>query len=178
MSNAMSLEREPATTFCNACGIPFDSQYFDDSSVETVPKDVGSEVVLARFDLPPQYCGVLQYFAQFTDAFAESAAEIKTPEVEWKLLVNNHALFPYINLRHIVNPWGFGSYPLNIRLDENSSIEFVVRRVAPAPKEPSPLDPPPPVPPPKVVPVTKVGGRIMGRFWYNACYGDIEHGTY
>ena len=165
MSSAIFSEREQASALCNACGIPLDSQYFDDSRVKDAPKDVGGEIVLARFDLPAQYCGVLLYFAQFTDVFALDASKIDTPQIEWRILVNNHVLFPYINLRHIVNPWGFGSYPVNIRLDENSSIEFVARRVKEADKED-----------PKVV--ATVGGRIMGRFWYNACYGDVEHGSY
>jgi hypothetical protein len=164
MSNAVSLERTPA--LCNSCGIPFDSQYFDDSDVEAAPENVGQEIVLARFDLSPQYCGVLQYFAQFTDAFGRDAANIDTPEIEWKLLVNNHSLFPYLNLRHIVNPWGYGSYPLNIRLDENSSLELVARRVKLATEVPI-LDR-----------VSRVGGRIMGRFWYNPCYGDVERRNY
>lgn len=159
MNSVISVQREQVTGLCNACGIPLDSQYFDDSSVEDAPKAAGAEIVLARFDLPAQYCGVLQYFAQFTDVFARFPAEIKTPEIEWKLLVNNHSLFPYINLRHIVNPWGYGSYPVNIRLDENSSIELVARRLVPD-KVPDNL-------------VTKVAGRIMGRFWYNASYGDV-----
>jgi hypothetical protein len=107
---------------------------------------------------------VLLYFAQFTDRFAEDASKIDTPQIEWKILVNNHALFPYMNLRHIVNPWGFGSFPVNIRLDENSSIEFVARRV----KEETLGDPR----------VFTLGGRIMGRFWYNACYGDVERRSY
>ena len=162
MSNVLALDQQTAG-WCNACGMPLDSQYFDDSSVEPKPEP-GEEIVLARFDLPAQYCGVLQYFAQFTDVFARFPAEIKTPEIEWKLLVNNHALFPYINLTHIVNPWGYGAYPINIRLDENSSIELVARRVVPT----------------EVItrPVKTVGGRIMGRFWYNASYGGVEHSHY
>lgn len=162
MSSVTSLERDQSPALCNACGIPFDSQYFDDSNVAAMPTDIGEELVLARFDLPAQYCGVLQYFAQFTDAFAFDAREINTPEIEWKLLINNHALFPYINLKHIVNPWGFGSYPINIQLEENTSIEFIARRVVPKGD----------------VPIKKVGGRIMGRFWYNACYGDVERRSY
>jgi hypothetical protein len=160
MSSAVSFERAPA--LCNSCGIPFDSQYFDDSAVVDLgnPKvEVGQEVVLARFDLPPQYCGVLQYFAQFTDEFGTDPSNIETPEIEWRLLVNNHSLFPYLNLRHIVNPWGYGSYPLNIRLDESASVEFVIRRL----KEEGSV---------------RVGGRIMGRFWYNPCYGDVERRNY
>lgn len=161
----ISLEREQTPALCNTCGIPFDSQYFDDSKVETAP-ELGEEIVLARFDLPAQYCGVLQYFAQFTDAFGRDAANIDTPDIEWKLQINNHSLFPYLNLRHIVNPWGVGSYPLNIRLDENSSLELAVRRVTPAVEVP-PLDR-----------IGRVGGRIMGRFWYNPCYGDVERRNY
>jgi len=165
MSSMISSEREQTSALCNACGIPFDSQYFDDSKVEKAP-ELGEEIVLARFDLPAQYCGVLQYFAQFTDAFGRDAANIDTPEIEWKLQINNHSLFPYLNLRHIVNPWGFGSYPLNIRLDENSSLELAVRRVTQAVEVPV-LDR-----------IKRVGGRIMGRFWYNPCYGDVERRDY
>ena len=164
MSSIVSLERDQAA-WCNSCGIPFDSQYFDDSHVVEAPEVVGQEVVLARFDLPPQYCGVLQYFAQFTDSFGRDPANINTPEIEWRLLVNNHSLFPYLNLRHIVNPWGYGSYPLNIRLDENSSLELVARRVEAT--DVGILDE-----------VLRVGGRIMGRFWYNPCYGDVERRRY
>jgi hypothetical protein len=160
MNSAIALGEKTAR-LCNACGIPFDSQYFDDSSVQGAP-DPGEEIVLARFDLPAQYCGVLQYFAQFTDVFADDASQIETPTIEWRILVNNHALFPYINLRHIVNPWGFGSYPVNIRLDENSSVELVARGVNEATNT-----------------ITRrVGGRIMGRFWYNASYGDVERNEY
>jgi hypothetical protein len=148
----MSAAIETVSGLCAACGVPLDSQYFDDSSVQPVPQS-GSEIVLARFDLPPQYCGVLKYFAQFTDAFAEDSVNVRTPGIEWKLLVNNHALFPYINLRHIVNPWGFGSYEVNIRLDEGSTIEFVARIVDDDQR------------------IKTIGGRIVGRFWYNPAYG-------
>lgn len=164
---------------CAACGIPVDSQYFDDSSVQKVPL-LGEELVLARFELPAQYCGVLQYFSQFTDAFGANSSKIATPTIEWKILVNGHGLFPYINLRHIVNPWGYGSYPVNIRLDENSAVELVARGVfdngtltlqerdgdgnlisTVAGND-----------------IRFVGGRIVGRIWYNASYGDAMHCTH
>ena len=168
MNSAATFDREMSAGLCSACGIPLDSQYFDDSSVKDVPVDelgkeiVGEEIVLARFDLPPQYCGVLQYFAQFSDVFALNNS-IDTPNIEWRLLANNHALFPYLSLRHIVNPWGFGSYPVNIRLDESSTVELVARVVKPTTEDDL---------------ITKVGGRIMGRFWYNASYGDVERRSY
>ena len=62
-------ESEGVSGLCAMCRIPLDSQYFDESRISE-PPGVGSEVVLARFQLPPQYCGVLEYFAQFTDAQA------------------------------------------------------------------------------------------------------------
>jgi hypothetical protein len=156
MIRGATVETAVESELCAACGIPVDSQYFDDSSVQNAPEP-GEEIVLARFDLPAQYCGVLQYFAQFTDAFVQLPPQIVTPNIEWKILANNHALFPYISLRHIVNPWGFGSYPVNIRLDEGSVVELVARGVATTDS----------------IKIAKVGGRIGGRFWYNASYGDV-----
>ena len=145
---------------CAGCGIPVDSQYFDDSTMAE-PPDVGSEVVLARFELPAQYCGVLQYFSQFSDAHGRDLSNVFTPGLEWRILVNNHALFPYIGLRHIINPWGYGSYPVNIRIDEDSTIELIARRVTPIGALPNPT-------------IEVIGGRIAGRFWYNASYGDVR----
>jgi hypothetical protein len=155
---------ETTSGLCAACGTPVDSQYFDDSTVQPAP-DVGEELVLARFDLPAQYCGVLQYFTQFTDTFAKDASQIATPSIEWKVFVNNHALFPYVKLRHIVNPWGYGSYPVNIRLDEHAVVELVARGVEPDSSTGIPTGDP----------ITLVAGRLVGRFWYNPAYGDLKH---
>ena len=171
MIGGATVGTETTSGLCAACGIPVDSQYFDDSSVQKVPV-LGEELVLARFELPPQYCGVLQYFSQFTDTFGADPSKIATPNIEWKILVNGHALFPYINLRQIVNPWGYGSYAVNIRLDESSTVELVARGVIDdealtfkdykgnvifrAGSD-----------------IHFVGGRIVGRIWYNASYGDV-----
>ena len=161
MIGVTSADIETTTGLCVACGIPLDSLYFDESSVVAPPAVTGDEVVLARFELPAQYCGILQHFSQFSDAFGDNNANIQTPTIEWKLLVNKNALFPYINLRHIINPWGYGSYPVNIRLDEDSTIELVARRVTAIGSLPNPT-------------IDVIGGRIMGRFWYNASYGDVR----
>jgi hypothetical protein len=163
MTNAAPIDIETASGLCAACGTPVDSQYFDDSSVQPAPA-LGEERVLARFDLPEQYCGVLQHFTQFTDAFGSSSAEIATPSIEWKVLVNNHALFPYVNLRHIVNPWGYGSYAVNIRLDEGATVELVVRGVVPDSTSGLPTGDD----------INVVGGRLVGRFWYNPAYGSMR----
>jgi hypothetical protein len=134
------------------CGIPIDSQHFDDSNVAPAP-GMGKQVLLARFELPPQYCGVLRFFAQFTDAHAKDPSQIATPGLQWLILVNKRPLYPYVSFEHIVNPWGNGSFEVSLRLDEGAMLEFVVRRLNDA------------------ADVTHVGGRLMGRYWYNSIYG-------
>lgn len=158
MNGLGTIEEVSPSGLCVACGIPQDSEYFDDSRFDA-PPTVGSEVVLARFELPAQYCGVLQYFSQFTDLNGGNRANVQTPGLEWRILLNSRPMFPYIALEHIVNPWGYGSFPVNIRLDESSTIEMVVRGV------PSTIIP--------VNPIRLVGGRLVGRYWYNASYGDV-----
>ncbi len=140
---------------CPMCGIPLDSEYFDVSAVTKAP-EAGQEVTLARFELPPQYCGVLEYFSQFTDEHAKDSSKVETPGIQWLILSNNRPLYPYLNLDRIVNPWGYGSFQVSIRLDENATMEFVARGVSNS----SPG-------------ITKVGGRIVGRYWYNSIYGDV-----
>jgi hypothetical protein len=153
IARTFTARRSPGS--CTICGIPLDSEYFDDSKVADAP-EVGVEVSLARFELPPQYCGVLEYFAQFTDEQAQHPEKIETPGLQWLILVNKRPLYPYINLDRIVNPWGNGSFQVSIRLDENATIEFKVRRVNNAAPD-----------------IERVGGRILGRYWYNAIYGDV-----
>lgn len=152
---AKNTDTLKSPALCTICGIALDSEYFDDSSVRPAPK-VGEIVSLARFELPPQYCGVLEYFSQFTDEHANDRTKIETPGLLWMLVVNNRPLYPYLNLDRIVNPWGYGSFQVSIRLDDSATVEFVVRRVNNAAPD-----------------ITRVGGRIVGRYWYNTTYGDV-----
>jgi hypothetical protein len=145
---------------CTVCGIPPDSEYFDESG-DAEPPSPGKAVVLARFELPPQHCGVLEYFSQFTDLHAQNASQIRTPGLEWRILSNNRPLYPYIRLNRIVNPWGYGSFPIALRLDENSVIEFVVRGVSSEDSGSGDV-------------ITTVAGRIVGRYWYNTAYEDAQ----
>jgi hypothetical protein len=139
------------------CGIPVDSHYFDDSKIVELPA-VGASALLARVDLPPQYCGVLEYFSQFTDLFSRDSTEVKTPGLLWQILANGQPLSPYHQVAAIINPWGFGSFQFSIRLPEGATVEMVVRRsssnVASAGKV-----------------INTVGGRLLGRYWYNGAYG-------
>lgn len=148
---------------CTICGIPLDAEYFDESGVLPMPR-VGSDMVLARFVLPPQYCGLLNYFSQFTDLYGKDNSRIETPGLEWLLLMNNGPLYPYLKLDRIVNPWGYCSFPVNLRLDDSATVEFVVRNIGGVASENGET-------------IKRIGGRIMGRYWYNPIYGDTaRHG--
>jgi hypothetical protein len=149
------IEVTPA--LCTACGVPFDAQYFDRSSVKPVPR-AGETIELARVDLPPQYCGVLEYFAQFTDEYALDNSQIETPGVEWLILADGSPLSPYLSFDRIINPWGEGAFPVAVRLPEGATIKFIARGVSNNSPNPSQI--------------TRVGGRLLGRFWYNATFGD------
>jgi hypothetical protein len=142
------------------CGIPLDSQYFDDSRFEALPA-VGATALLARVELPPQYCGVLEYFSQYTDLFGVDPTEVETPGLRWQVLANRQPLSPYHQLAAILNPWGFGSFQFSLRLPEGAVVELIVRRIATAANASG-------------KPITRVGGRLLGRFWYNPAYGSAR----
>ncbi len=146
---------------CHICGIPADASYFDDSSIAAAPDNTNREVVLAKYELHPNYCGELQYFAQYTDAYALSPASVETPDLEWQIRSDGQPLAPWLAFRRIINPWGLSGFPIHLRLKEGSLTELVVRFVGPdvVPLLSGPL------------PVTQVGGRLLGRFWYNTNFG-------
>jgi len=219
--------------------MPLDARYFDSSSIAPAP-DIGAEVVLARFELPAEYCGVLEYFSQWTDAWASDPLQIQTPNVSWSILANRRPLDPYLPWQHIANPWGYGSFSILLRLEESMTLEFIARGVSPRvdsalPEVPFSTTIPSAITagalPQLVIPaslsgiksgseltvdtttnkevvtvisvlppsfaavfqknhnagvtisglwdettkVTKVGGRLVGRYWYNAAYGDVVH---
>ena len=149
-----------ASYLCPNCGLPRDYEHFDESGFAEHALAPGREVVLARFELPPQYCGMLENFSQFTDLLGRDLPQVETPGLQWIISVNKRPLYPYIKLEHIVNPWGYGSFGVSIRLDENATVEFAVRNVGhPSPDRPE-------------TEISRIGGRIVGRFWYNPAYGD------
>jgi hypothetical protein len=150
--------REPAPV-AEACGLPLDAEHFDESSIQGLPPR-GGEVILARFELPPQYCGIFENFSQFLgNTDGGLLAVVPTPGLQWSVRVNHRPLYPFLKLEHIVNPWGFGGFPVAIRLDENALVELVVARHVNVPPN-SQID--------------TVGGRITGRYWYNPIYGGAH----
>src|SRR5882757_7608348 len=106
-----------SSVLCAKCSMPVDAKYFDKSAIAEPPLP-GRTLMLVHFELPPQYCGVLECFSQYTDEFGKSCEFIETPGLFWTLRVNQRPLYPYIDLEHIVNPWGYGSFPVALRLDE------------------------------------------------------------
>lgn len=160
MRNLRTLSDCESSVVCAHCSLPVDARPFDESGVAAAP-DPGRVAVLASFALPPEYCGVLEYFAQFTDAQAKDPTLIQTGRLPggliWSLRVNQRPLSPYANLGHIVNPWGIGGFPIRLRLDEGAVVDLAVRGESP-----------------KQTAVKLVGGRIVGRYWYNRAFGDVE----
>jgi hypothetical protein len=143
---------------CPVCGIPLDAEVFDESRVVDPPVDVGEMLSLARFELPPRYCGILQYFSQFSDLYARLPQRVRTEGLEWSLQTDGRPLAPYIGFDYVLNPWGEPTFDVKIRLDEGATIELVVRRIGPDPVGRR---------------VNLVGGRLAGRYWYNALHGDV-----
>ncbi|MFQ5627342.1 MAG: hypothetical protein ACE5I1_01170 [bacterium] len=143
---------------CDICGIPLDAEYFDVSGIleQTHLPVPGESTTIASFQIHPQYCGVLMCFSQFTDAYAENNSLVETPGLLWQILRNGQPLSPYHKIESILNPWGYNNYSFMIRLDENSKVEFVIKNRA------FDYD---------VNEVTKIGGRLVGRYWYNRAYG-------
>ena len=143
---------------CHVCGMPADAGFFDESSVSDPPPP-GEQLVLARYSLHRDYCGALLYFAQFTDLFARDPGEVLTPDYRWQIRCNGQPRDPYLTFDRIINPWGLSGFPLSLRLEEGGLVELVVRRAA--------TD--------RGRTVNKIGGRILGRYWYNTLHGGAPH---
>ena len=140
--------------FCSICDSPADAGWFDSSSIQQAPRKFNEEVLLAHFKVPREYCGQLVYFSQYAFSYREKGDTLLyTPGYEWSIRLDGIPLSPYNSLDHIINPWGIHGFPINLRLNGDNAIEFVVR----CKKEEGNL--------------SQVGGRIMGRYWYNETYG-------
>ena len=140
---------------CHICGFPSDASYFDQAGILPAPEEAGQQVVLARYTLHRNYCGVLMNFAQFTDRYARDNSQVETPGYQWQILCNGQPRDPYLTFNFILNPWGYGGSPVQLRLEEGCLVEFVVRNVGATGNDV----------------LAKVGGRLSGRYWYNTEYG-------
>lgn len=141
---------------CPTCGIPADAGFFDESSILPAPA-AGAEVVLARYQLHRNYCGLLLYFAQYSDLHARDPAEVETPGYLWQIRCNGQPRDPYLSFDRIVNPWGLSGFPIHLRLEEGCLLELAVRNSG------------------QGTILTKIGGRILGRYWYNAAFGGVPN---
>jgi len=148
------------SNLCQICGVPLDAGYFDVASIKTF---VGKEIELARYELSPQYCGTLLYFMQYAELVDTQIPVIsKTPGYEWVILCNNQPRAPYLPTSLILNPWGYNALPIHLRLEEGCTVRLVVRKVNPPAGEES-------------VTLSQVGGRLLGRSWYNTNYGGTPN---
>ena len=161
MSHACEIHRDTGySNLCQVCSVPLDAGYFDVASIKTAP-GVGQEVELARYELHPQYCGALLYFMQYAEEKSATKKQVisNTPGYEWVILCNNQPRAPYLPTSLILNPWGANALPIHLRLEEGCTLRFVIRRVASAvPQE-----------------LAQVGGRLLGRSWYNTIYGGTPN---
>ena len=146
----------PGAAQCDVCETPLDSGPFDISAVVDAPVNPGDEVELVRYVLQPMHCGVLRYFAQFTDRHAKNPAQIKTTGYQWQIRCDAQPLDPYLTFDHIINPWGLATFPVDIRLGEGTTIQFIIRNIGGATGEDV---------------LAQVGGRIVGRHWYDTRFG-------
>jgi hypothetical protein len=143
---------------CQICGVPADANAFDVASIKPAPHP-GEEVELARYELHPQYCGALLYFAQYAEPVRALGTEMfRTPGYQWMILCNNQPRDPYLPTDLILNPWGQNAIPVHLRLEEGCVVCLVVRGVSPQPTE-----------------LGNVGGRLVGRYWYNVAHGGVPH---
>jgi hypothetical protein len=138
---------------CAICGIPQDAGFFDKSNIKPAP-ELGEEIVLARYELHRNYCGMLMYFAQYTEP-----NKVKTPGYQWQIRCNGQPRDPYLGFDHIINPWGLSGFPIYLRLEEGCVLEFVIRNVGASGDNV----------------LSTVGGRILGRYWYNNIYGGLPN---
>lgn len=160
-NHACDVHRDASySNVCQVCGVPMDAGYFDVASIKDAPKKVGDEVELARYELNPQYCGTLLYFVQYAEESTTKKQVISnTPGYEWLILCNNQPRAPYLPTSLILNPWGYNSPPIQLRLEEGCTLRFVIRRVAAT----------------VAVELSQVGGRLLGRSWYNTIYGGAPN---
>jgi hypothetical protein len=147
---------------CQSCGVPLDAGYFDVANILKAPLNEGDQVEVARYELNPQYCGTLLYFMQYAEEDSETKRQVLsiTSGYEWLILCNNQPRAPYLPTSLILNPWGFNALPIHLRLEEGCTLRFVVRKLTSAAGD---------------VKLSQVGGRLLGRTWYNTQYGGLPN---
>jgi hypothetical protein len=164
LSHACDVPRDTGyLNACQICGVPWDAGYFDVATIKAAPENIGEEVEVARHELHPQYCGTLLYFMQYAE-LARTRRQVfsKTAGYEWVILCNNQPRAPYLPTSLILNPWGYTALPIHLRLEEGCTVRFVIKKVTPAASEAE-------------VRLSQVGGRLLGRTWYNIQYGGAPN---
>ena len=164
VNHACDVARDTGySNVCQICSVPLDAGYFDVANILKAPLNEGDEVEVARYELNPQYCGTLLYFMQYAELTRTRRQVLSnTPGYEWVILCNNQPRAPYLPTSLILNPWGYNALPIHLRLEEGCTVRFVVRKVTLAVDETE-------------VKLSQVGGRLLGRTWYNTQYGGAPN---
>jgi hypothetical protein len=160
VNHACEISRDTGySNVCQICGVPLDAGYFDVATIKAAPL-VGEEIEVARYELNPQYCGTMLYFMQYAEEIRTKRQVLSnTPGYEWVILCNNQPRAPYFPTDLIRNPWGYNALPIHLRLEEGCTLRFVVRRRAATVSQE----------------LSQVGGRLLGRTWYNTQYGGMPN---
>ena len=144
--------------FCNICGAPLDADYFDvvQLSACACERRPGS-----RAGAPRAAFAVLRRAALFRPVRRAGRTDSRqvlseTPGYEWVILCNNQPRAPYLPTSLILSAWGLNAFPVNLRLEEGCVVRFVVRQGHASARRR------------RSITLSQVGGRLMGRSWYNA----------
>ncbi len=88
------------------------------------------------------------------------------PGLEWEIRCDGQPRDPYLTFDRIINPWGLSGFPIYLRLELGSLVQLVAGTVGVGggPSIPVLFRSDPSV-------VNRVGGRLLGRYWYNPMYG-------
>ena len=143
---------------CAACGSAVDSLYFDVAGFAAVPERDGT-VILVRQEIPRQYCAVLEGFQQFVPPELLPDGPVETRLIQWSIRANGRPLDPYTGFHALLNRWGEPWNRVAINLEEGTMLELVARFLAPPRTRDTSL---------------RVGGRLMGRYWFDDPYGTAR----
>ena len=126
-----------ASYLCPNCGLPRDYEHFDESGFADKtraarPRGGAGALRIAgrntagcsKISRSSPTCSGARHLAISSGAISPKSRRPACNGSSWS---TDGRSIPTLRLEHIVNPWGYGSFGVAIRLDENATVEFVVR---------------------------------------------------
>ena len=166
MSHACEIPRDTGySNVCQICGVPVDAGYFDVASFKDAPVGMrarrgGAGALRAASRSTAAPCSISPS-SRKTGSDARQVIS-QTPGYEWIILCNNQPRAPYLPTSLILNPWGYNALPRSpaiggrMRRQSSWSEKLLLPRG-------------------RAVTLSQVGGRLMGRSWYNTNYGGAPN---